>query len=106
MPQICYELKLQKEKTKAKKTNAHNAASDLHNNFLETYFDENYDSMDAKRSKMSNECDPANLKIDEYDYCKWYKEKLDDKKTRPFTITRRWWGEILIGTIHTIIKRW
>ena len=80
MTQIYYELKLQKEKAKSKKTIVHNTASNLHNKFLETYCDENYDSLDVKRSNIDHKYDPANLMIDDYDYCKWYQEKLDDKE--------------------------
>lgn len=75
MTQVYYELKLQKEKAKAKKKIVQNTASNLHNKFLETYFDENCDSLDVKRSNIDQKYDPANLMLDDYECCKWYQEK-------------------------------
>ena len=52
-----------------------NTASNLHNKFLETYFDENCDSLDVKRSNIDQKYDPANLMLDDYECCNWYQEK-------------------------------
>ena len=52
----------------------YNTASELYNDLLQTYFGECCDLLDAKRSKMNAEYDPANLTLNEYDYSEWYKE--------------------------------
>ena len=38
---------------------------------LGTHFDEYYDLLNAKRSKIDCQYDPANLALDEYDYSEW-----------------------------------
>ena len=50
------------------------AALELYNDLLETEFDEYYDLIDAKRSKIDAKYNPANLKLDEYTYSVWYNE--------------------------------
>ena len=57
-------LKGQKEKTN-EKANVYNTASELCNDLLEIYFDEYYDLLYSKKSKMDPKCDPANLTLDE-----------------------------------------
>ena len=52
----------------------YNRDSQLHNDLLQTYFDEYYDLSDSKRTKMDPKSDPANLKLDEYGYSEWYKK--------------------------------
>ena len=61
-----------------------NFLNDLKMNFLniliETNFDEYYDLSDAKRSKIDPKYDPANLRLDEYNYSKWCNEKSGDEE--------------------------
>ena len=57
----------------------YNAASELYNDLLQTYFDEYYDLFGAKRSKMYPKHDPANLTLDEND--KKLDENLNSKQT-------------------------
>ena len=53
-------LKPQKEKTKEKKTNVHNAALELYDSLLGTYFDEHFNLLDAEKSKMGPKNGPDN----------------------------------------------
>ena len=66
-------LEPQKEKTK-KKINVYNTASELRKELPGIYFDVYYDLSDAKRNKMDSKYDHFNLKLDTYDYEKWYKQ--------------------------------
>ena len=45
---------------------------ELYNDLVETEFDEYYDLVDAKRSKIDAKYNPANLKLDEYAFSVWY----------------------------------
>ena len=47
---------------------------------IETNFDEYYDLLDAKRSKIGPKYDPTNFTLDEYDYSEWYNEKSGDEE--------------------------
>ena len=60
---------------KEKETNVCNTASDLYYELLRICFNEYYDLLDAKGSKIYSKYDPINLTVDAYDYDKWNKEK-------------------------------
>ena len=53
-------LKTQKEKTKTKKINVYDVASELYNEMLETCFDEYNELSDAKRKNIKLNYDPVN----------------------------------------------
>ena len=52
----------------------YNTASELRKELPGIYFDVYYDLSDAKRNKMDSKYDHFNLKLDTYDYEKWYKQ--------------------------------
>ena len=58
----------------------YNTASELYNDLIETYFDENNHLSDAKRSKKYPKYYPTNLALGKYNYSEWYKEKSVDEK--------------------------
>ena len=55
-------------------------ASKMHNEYLETYFDQYMALLDDKKRKLGNKYDPVNLfLVDTYNYDDWFKnEKLTD----------------------------
>ena len=76
-----------KQKQKTRKRNVHDAASELYNEFLETYFDEYYNLSVVKRKKMNHEYEPEKLFLKAYNYNSWYeseestvKEESTDKE--------------------------
>ena len=52
----------------------------MHNEYLETYFDQYMALLDDKKRKLGNKYDPVNLfLVDTYNYDDWFKnEKLTD----------------------------
>ena len=74
-----YRLILQQESTKKKKKKklaVCGNASEIHNEYPETYFHEYMALSDNKKSNLDNNCDPANLFLfDVYNYDDWLKNK-------------------------------
>ena len=71
-----YRLILQQESTKKKKLAVCGNASEMYNEYLETYFHEYTALSDNKKSNLDNNCDPVNLFLfDVYNYDDWLKNK-------------------------------
>ena len=75
-------LKTQKEKTKKKKANVYDTASDLCNDFLGIYFDQCNELPDAKRNKMQPKYDHDNLFLEIYSYDEWFENEESTDKRR------------------------
>ena len=54
-----------------KKTNVHDTASELYNEFLEIYHDKYNKFFDAKKRQLGDKYDPKELFLDGYDYSVW-----------------------------------
>ena len=50
----------------------YNAASELCNNLLKTYFDEYYELPDAKRNEMERNYNPIDLFLETYNHDIWF----------------------------------
>ena len=71
-----YRLILQQESTKKKKLAVCGNASEMYNEYLETYFHQYTALSDNKKSNLDNNCDPVNLFLfDVYNYDDWLKNK-------------------------------
>ena len=55
----------------------HDAASELYNEFLETYYDQYYCLLHAKRKKMNHKYKPKKLFIKGYNYSMWSKHEKE-----------------------------
>ena len=75
-------LNQQKGSTKEKKATVYNNASELYNEYLETYFDEYNTLSDAQERELHDKYDPINLFLEIYNYNIWFEneEELIDKK--------------------------
>ena len=72
-----------------------NTDSELYNDLVEMYFDENYDLSDTKRNKMKHKYDLKKLFFETYNYDAWSEnEELSDT-------TRKSYKEELFDTIKT-----
>ena len=58
----------------------YDAAPELYNELLGTYFDEYEDFSDEKRSNVDPKYDPPNGTLEVYDYGEWYKENLSEEE--------------------------
>ena len=60
----------------------YNNASELYNEYLETYFDEYNTLSDAQERELHDKYDPINLFLETYNYNIWFEneEELIDKK--------------------------
>ena len=61
----------------------YDAASELYNELLGTYFDEYYYLLDSKRKKMEHKYKPKNLFLNAYNYDDWFdiKESTDKEES-------------------------
>ena len=57
-------------------------ASELHNQYLEIYFDEYKALSDIKKRKLSNKYDPINLFLETYNYYVWFGNEESADMTR------------------------
>ena len=75
-----YSLKPQKEVTKERKVTVYDNASEMYNEYLQTYFVQYMALSENKKSKFGNKYSPVNLfVVDAYNYDEWFKnEKLTD----------------------------
>ena len=60
----------------------YDAASEIYNELLETYFDEYNELWDAKRKNIDLKYDSNNLFFKTYNYDLWFENKESTKKKR------------------------